>query len=296
MRWPPPSDWPNVSLSRQIHAPPHRWHVQETGAGPCLLMLHGAGGSVHSFRDMLGALAAHYRVIAIDLPGQGFTRLGARHRCGLDPMAQDIEKLCQQEGWQPRAIIGHSAGSALALKLSQTLRTAEGEVPQVVGINPALDTFDGIAGVLFPAIAKMLAAIPFSASVFSATSATPSRIETLLRGTGSVLDAGGRALYQRLVADRDHVDGTLLMMSQWSLDALVRSLPALETRTLFIIGLRDGAVPPRVARDAASRMADARVIEFPDHGHLVHEEVADDIARHVSAFLGDRSSEGTQPR
>lgn len=236
-------------------------------------------------RGLIDRLRNTHHVIALDLPGQGFTQLGARHRCGLESMAQDIEKLCNQQGWQPEMIIGHSAGGALALHLTQTMLSPRGQPPRVVGINPALDTFDGIAGVLFPAIAKMLAALPFSASLFSATSSTPARIKALIRGTGSDLDAKGLALYQRLVADRDHVDGTLLMMSQWSLEPLLRALPTLTAKTLFLTGEKDGAVPPRVARDAAARMPDARVISLPGYGHLVHEEAPERVVAHILDFL-----------
>ncbi|MGZ2259928.1 alpha/beta fold hydrolase BchO [Roseobacter sp. A03A-229] len=259
--------------------------MQETGRGPLTLLLHGAGGSTHSLRGLITHLSQTRQVVAIDLPGQGFTQLGARHRCRLDTMAADIEKLCQQQGWAPDAIVGHSAGTALALTLSENLLSPRGQPPDVVGINPALDTFDGIAGVLFPAIAKMLAAIPFSASVFSATASSPARIQALISGTGSDLDAQGLRCYQRLVADRNHVDGTLLMMAQWSLDALARALPTLQTRALFIVGSRDGAVPPRVAHDAAKRMQQAAVVELEGFGHLVHEEVPELVAEHILAFL-----------
>lgn len=274
-----------MALSRQVLVTPHRWHVQEAGTGPTVLVLHGAGGSTHSFRDLIKSLAASYHVVAVDLPGQGFTQLGARHRCGLDPMAQDVLKLCLQQGWQPVAIIGHSAGTALALRLSQLGLSPQGQPLHIVGINPALDSFDGIAGVLFPALAKMLAAIPFSASVFSATSSTPGRIKALISGTGSELEPAGLDLYRRLVGDRDHVDGTLLMMAQWSLAQLVRSLPDVNARTLFIVGDRDGTVPPRVAQDAAAKMPDARVTVMQGYGHLVHEEIPQKVLETILDFL-----------
>ncbi|WP_187428137.1 Soluble epoxide hydrolase [Roseobacter fucihabitans] len=287
MRWPAPPDWPNADISQQILCAPHRWHVQETGNGPTILLLHGAGGSTHSFRALIPLLARSHHVVAIDLPGQGFTQLGARHRCGLDVMATDIAKLCMQQGWKPRAIIGHSAGGALALELSQNLSDAQGLAPLIIGINPALDTFDGIAGVLFPVIAKMLAALPFSARFFSAASANPARIAALITGTGSTLDAEGLDLYRRLVADRNHVDATLLMMSQWDLIPLSRRIETLQARTLFIVGENDKAVPPKVARTAAQRMPDARLVEIASNGHLVHEEAPGTVAAHILEFLGD---------
>lgn len=285
MRWPPPSDWPNAALSRQVLAAPHRWHIQETSTGPTILMLHGAGGSTHSMRGLMAELRESYHVVALDLPGQGFTQLGARHRCGLNPMAEDIKALCDQEDWHPDIIIGHSAGCALALRLSQMMLSPRGQPLRIAGINPALDTFDGIAGVLFPALAKMLAAIPFSASLFSATSASPARIKALIRGTGSELDAEGLDLYRRLVADRDHVDATLLMMSQWSLTELSRALPEITSQVLFLAGGKDGAVPAKVSHEATKRMRDARVIDLPSLGHLAHEEAPKEVAAHIRDFL-----------
>ncbi|MBW4708304.1 alpha/beta fold hydrolase [Roseobacter sp. YSTF-M11] len=285
MRWPPPDDWPNAGFSRQVFSAPHRWHVQETGAGETLLLIHGAGGSTQSFRALFSHLAHTHHVVAIDLPGQGFTQLGARHRCGLEAMAEDIGHLCAQQGWQPVALVGHSAGGAIALKLAQSLLSPRGQPPAVIGINPALDTFDGIAGVLFPAIAKMLAAIPFSARIFSAASSTPSRIQALISGTGSKLESDGLALYRMLVADRDHVDATLLMMAQWSLDHLTEELPSLSARTLFITGDQDGAVPPKVSHAAAGRMQNATVVDMAGYGHLVHEEAPGEVARNILHFL-----------
>ena len=81
MRWPEDAaDWPHSDRSRIVDCAPHRWHVQEMGAGELILLLHGAGGATHSFRDLAPRLARSHRVVAIDLPGQGFTRAGGRDR------------------------------------------------------------------------------------------------------------------------------------------------------------------------------------------------------------------------
>ena len=85
-------------------------------------------------------------------------------------MAQDISDLCRNQGWEPKAVIGHSAGAAIGLDMAR-----HDSIEKLVGINPALDTFDGIAGVLFPAIARVLASVPFTARLFSGASANPTR-------------------------------------------------------------------------------------------------------------------------
>jgi len=88
---------------------PHRWHVQVAGEGEAILLLHGAGGATQSWRHLFPLLAQTHRVLAIDLPGQGFTELGAKARCGLRHMAEDVTALLDHRGFSPKAIIGHSA-------------------------------------------------------------------------------------------------------------------------------------------------------------------------------------------
>ena len=272
MRW-PPRDWPLSDHSRQILHRPHRWHVQEAGSGPMILLIHGAGGATQSFRHLFPILIQTHHVVAIDLPGQGFTQMGARQRCGLDHMTEDIVSLCRAQGWNPAIILGHSAGGAIALRLWELgLRPAE-----IVLINAALSNFKGVAGLLFPVMAKALAATPFSASIVTATSSR-NTIRNLITGTGSTLDDAGIDLYYRLLGDRGHVDGTLSMMAQWSLDGLLSRLPQITTPVHLISGLNDRAVPPSVSRDAAARLPRARLTELAQLGHLAHEENAALIA------------------
>ena len=264
--------WPNAQMSRLVPQRPHRWHVQEAGAGPTLLFIHGAGGATHSWRDLLPDLATDFHVLAIDLPGQGLTQNGARQRCGLDVMAEDIASLCRAQGWAPDAIIGHSAGAAIALRLSERLMSQSGRSPVVIGLNAALGHFKGVAGWLFPALAKMLALNPLTAGLFVRSVSGPGRIQSLIRSTGSDLDERGMALYERLIRDKGHVEATLMMMSQWRLDRLLADLPAIGTRTILFAGTADKAVPPDVSERAASRMPNARYAPLPGLGHLAHEE------------------------
>ena len=282
MRWPEDADgWPLAQHSRMVLHRPHRWHVQEAGTGPTLLLIHGAGGATQSWRGLFPLLAQDNRVIAIDLPGQGFTQLGGRQRCGLDALTTDILTLIHSEGWQPDALIGHSAGTAICLRLSQILPGP----PPVIGINAALGRFKGVAGWLFPMMAKLLALAPFTADLFIRTSTAPAQVEKLINGTGSTLDPAGLALYGRLARDRAHVDATLAMMSQWSLDTLLADLPQIAARTLFITGNKDLAVPPATSRQAASRMPDAAVQDLENLGHLAHEEAPEDIAALIRHHL-----------
>lgn len=269
MRWPDDAqDWPLTEHSQQILHRPHRWHVQIGGDGQEVLLLHGAGGATQSFRGLFPLLTKTHRVITVDLPGQGFTQLGAQQRCGLDHMAEDLLSLCRNQGWAPDMIVGHSAGVAIALRMWELgLRPDKG----IVGINAALGNFKGVAGWLFPMMAKALAITPFSASLFANTT-TRNSVRNLVQGTGSTLDQDGLELYYRLATDKTHVDATLSMMAQWSLDGLLGRLGQIDTPVHLITGLSDKAVPPSVSNDAVRVLPDAKLTELRNLGHLAHEE------------------------
>ncbi|MEO1537545.1 MAG: alpha/beta fold hydrolase BchO [Pseudomonadota bacterium] len=271
--------WSLPELSTRITLAPHRWHVQIAGTGPDLLLLPGAGASTHTWRKLIPALSKSHRVIAPDLAGQGFTQSPNASRSGLPEMAEDLAALIRDQDWKPAAIIGHSAGAAIALRLSQALG-----IQRIAGINPALDNFKGVAGWLFPFLAKMLAANPFTANMF-ALGATPSRARRLIEGTGSHIDDESLAFYTRLTADRAHVNGALQMMARWSLDELLGDLPAIDATVLFLTGANDKAVPPDVAERAAGFLPNATLERLEGLGHLAHEEEPDRVLEAITRFL-----------
>jgi magnesium chelatase accessory protein len=216
----------------------------------------------------------------IDLPGHGFTRMGTRARSGLDPMAEDITALLRRLQIEPAAYMGHSAGAALALRLSLDA----GRQRPVVGINGAFQMFDGIAGFLFPLMARALSLSPLTVPLFTLGS-TPARTRRLLEGTGSQIDPVTLTHYHRLISDRTHVAGALAMMANWSLDGLLRDTPDLQAPVLLLAGDRDRTVPVQVSRDMGLRLPDARLRVETDLGHLLHEEAPDLAAGACISFL-----------
>jgi magnesium chelatase accessory protein len=278
-----PQGWPFRQDARTLRVGLVDWYLIDIGPkeAPAVWLLHGLGASGHSFRRMIGPLAERFRVIVPDLPGQGYSRAADGRRFGLDPMAEDLAALSVALEVPINAAIGHSAGAALALRLSELT-----EVKAVVGINAALGSFDGAAGVLFPLLAKGLAVAPFAATLFSRLSGNARTVDRLLAGTGSPLSAEGRAMYLHLVRDPSHISGALGMMAQWRLEPLLERLTWLSVPTLLLTGDRDNAVPPVVSDQAAAKMRTAEVRHLPGFGHLAQEEAPDGLAGMILPWLG----------
>ncbi|MEM9317621.1 MAG: alpha/beta fold hydrolase BchO [Pseudomonadota bacterium] len=281
-----PDGWPLAEASHSAAVSPYRWHVAMLGSGPDMIMLHGAGASAHSWGGLAPILGQSYRVIAPDLPGHGITR-GRGMRAGLVDMTTDLLALLAAIGAQPSVLVGHSAGAALALSLAQRLA----QPPRaIVVLSGALENFRGLAGVMFPIMARVLALNPFAAPFLARTAQSPGAVERVINGTGTSLPAEAMAPYRHLISDRRHVSGTLAMMASWSLDALTKELQGIDIPTLYLHGARDEAVRPAVAHRAAGAMPRAEIEILDQLGHLIHEEAPDQIAARIESFLAKHAT------
>jgi magnesium chelatase accessory protein len=278
-------DWPNRAMSRFVPAAGLQWHVQEFGSSdtPLMLLIHGTGASTHSWRDLAPLLARRMRVLAVDLPGHGFTETPASGagspQFSLPGMAHALSLLLGQLGHTPRWIAGHSAGAAIAVRMC-----LDGLVTphRLIGLNGALLPLGGLAGQLFSPMAKLLAAMPFVPNLFAWRAADPVILQRLIRGTGSRLDAQGEALYGRLIRNPAHAGAALAMMANWDLHAFARDLPRLTIRLDQWVGENDLTISPGQARqvqDLLGPAATGMLTALPGLGHLAHEEQPALLAR-----------------
>lgn len=271
--------WPHREASRFVQAGGLRWHVQQMGAGPVALLIHGTGASVHSWRGLMPLLARHFTVIAMDLPGHAFTGTPPIAQLSLPGMAQAIAALVKQLALDVELVVGHSAGAAIGARL---VLDAALQPQALVAINGAFLPLAGLPGLLFPPVARLMAATPFAPQLFASRSWDRAAIERLIAGTGSTLDEQGIALYGALVRNARHAAGALGMMSRWDLRPLARDLGRLRTPLAMVVGADDRAVPPHDARRVLALIPPecARSLEVVrGTGHLVHEEQPAEVAR-----------------
>ena len=277
-------DWPNRAASAFVPADGYHWHVQRMGPAdaPVALLLHGTGAATHSWRDMLPLLARQYNVIAIDLPGHGFTRpqrLGGR--VTLPGMAASIAALLDALAVKPDLIVGHSAGVAIA---AQLMLDRQWPTP-LIGFTPALMPFPGLAARLFPGLAKLLFTNPFVSVIVSRLAARPGETKKFLgRATGSRIDPAGERFYRRLFSKSGHCDGAIRMMANWRLEPLRDRLSTLTAPVLLVIGGQDSAIPKSAIHTAAALIPGCATQELPALGHLAHEEDAARAAEIVTGF------------
>lgn len=288
-------DWPHRATSRFVNADGLTWHVQEMGpevaGAPVIVLLHGTGAATHSWRGLMPLLAREHRVIAMDLPGHGFTRGRPAGGLTLPGMAKAVAALLAVMDVRPAQIIGHSAGAAIALSIvaggvAAEREAAGHEVERVVGLGPALMPFPGVFAPLFQTLARALVLNPLVPRLFAATARGAGDTERfLVKSTGSKIDAEGIACYAKLIGNSHHCRGALEMMAGWDLPGLQRDLPRITTPVLLIHGEHDSAVPTSAIEQAHKLLPNARMTLLAGLGHLAHEERPDLVAESIGSLV-----------
>ena len=272
--------WPHHRSSRFVAAGGLRWHVQVLGEGdaPPLWLLHGTGASGHSWRDLLPLLQQRHTLVVPDLPGHGFSGRLPPSQQSLPGMAAALGDLAQALALPPAALLGHSAGAALAAQA-----VLDGRLPPalLIGVNAALLPFGGSASPLLGGLARFLSRRSLLPWLFAQRAHDPAAVRRMVAATGSQLDEHGLALYARLMRSPDHVAGALAMMGGWDLDALWPRLPRLPRPFTLLVGEADGTVPPAQARLVAAHCPGTRVVSRAGLGHLAHEEAPAWVADQV---------------
>ncbi len=274
------ASWPHHELSRFVDAGGVRWHVQRSGSGPLLLLVHGTGASTHSWRDLIPILAREYSVLAVDLPGHGFSSAACRAGSSIAGMSEQLGALLRALDVDPDYCVGHSAGAVILCRLALDARIAP---RRIVGINGAFLPPRGTSRLVFSPIAQLLARSSVLPRWIARRGGNTGSVARIIESTGSQLDSAGIDLYVRLVRDPAHIAGALAMLSRWNLHAFEKDLPRLATPLTLVVGERDRAVPPAQAFTVQKRVMQAEVCRLPGLGHLAHEEdplgVAQELAR-----------------
>lgn len=282
-----------------------RWHVQVFEPGdaakdgapnacvvsePCgdsrlgdLVLLHGTGASAHSWRDIAPALAQRRRVIVPDLPGHAFTQRPPFSGLSLPGMAAALGELLRAMDAAPTALVGHSAGAAIAARM--VLDRCAPAARVVVSLNGAWLPPAVQGRWFYTPLARLFALNPLVAPLFSFQARQRGTLERLIASTGSRLDARGTDLYGHLVSDRGHVSAVLAMMAAWDLSPLLRDLPRLTVPLELLVGEADRTVPMTTSLAAQRLVPGARVHRLPGLGHLMHEEAPAELVSRIDGLI-----------
>lgn len=93
-------------------------HYNDRGRGDAIMLIHGYLETSEVWKSFAEKLAAHFRVIAVDLPGHGGSDFIAEIHT-MEIMAEAIRDLIDGLGLQKVTMAGHSLGGYVALAFAE---------------------------------------------------------------------------------------------------------------------------------------------------------------------------------
>ncbi|PWE33210.1 alpha/beta hydrolase [Maritimibacter sp. 55A14] len=255
-----------------------RLHVEVTGEGPDLVLLHGAGGNTRAIMaPFVDALARDFRIIAFDRPGLGYS--DPLHGLGESPaeQARVLIRAARTLGVERPLVLGHSYGGAVAL--AWALEAPERTAGLVLLAGAAQEWPGRLAPfyrhlgtgfgqrVLIPLITAFLPRARLEASVravFAPQSPPPGYFDTI----GAPLSIRRGALrhnIRQVNALRPH------------LAAMSPRYGTLRLPVEILHGTADDTVPIDVhSRPLARQLPDARLTVLDGIGHMPHHAATED--------------------
>ncbi len=102
---------------RHVEIGDTRLYIVERGSGYPVMLLHGGPGlDHHEFADYLDSLTDIFKLIFVDLRGQGLSDLPDPKTWTLTQMAKDVDLLAKALNLDDYAVLGHSYGAFVALQ------------------------------------------------------------------------------------------------------------------------------------------------------------------------------------
>ncbi len=253
--------------------------VRETGDShaPAVILLHGFGSSLETWEPWAQSLSARYRVVRFDLPGCG---LSEPDRTGDYADARSLELIAQlmdRLDLQDAALIGNSMGGRISWAFAAAFPS---RVRKLVLISP-----DGFASPGFeygkpPHVPAVLKLMKYFLPRFLMRTNLAAAYADASRLSDSTIDR----YYDLLLAPGNRA-AMISRMQQSILEEPIPILQKIAAPTLLLWGKQDRLIPFANSADYMRALPHASLVEFPDLGHVPHEEAPAESLKPLMQFL-----------
>jgi proline-specific peptidase len=268
------SAWLDVDWSehlRWVEVRGRQVNVCEIGEGPPLVFVHGHSGNWQNWLENIPHFARTHRVVAMDLPGFGYSQMPAEE-ISIEAYARVLDELLGKLDIESAPIVGNSMGGFVAAQLcvSHPERVSGVVLVSAAGLSTK---YMGLSSEFFRR--KSVAAFARATNAYAAV--PEARAQTLVKRARL-----RHAILQMVLRHPDRIPAAMCveMIRGSGRPAAPDATQALmgydfrdkvkETRcpTLIIWGEDDRVVPVDSADAYENAIPHARKVIFPDTGHV----------------------------
>ncbi|GAA4808131.1 alpha/beta fold hydrolase [Tomitella cavernea] len=259
---------------------------RHAGSGEPVLLIHPFLMTHEVWTEVVDLLAMDHEVLAVTLPGHWGGPDARWGRTGAKDMADAVERVLDDCGWDTCHVVGNSLGGWIAFELEQ-----RGRARSVTAIAPA----GGWTTLSMPAVrlgAAFLALSPlmFFARPFASWAVGVRRIQ---KAAMSVVTAHPSAVpfdvARRALNAAIHSHALLPVLWSAARDGGLTGLDSTATPVQLVLCDKDRVIPWRVyARAFLDELPDtAERLRLPDVGHVPMLEDPGLVARTVRGFIAE---------
>jgi pimeloyl-ACP methyl ester carboxylesterase len=257
-------------------------YLLSRGSGYPVLFIHGIPTSSQLWSGIIDKLLGRFTCMAVDLPGLGRT---PKDRCSvtqLQTLADQIEKIRVEHNIDKWHVVGHDAGSAIAVHYAHRFQEHVGRLALLSpAVFPELKPFHLFRIIRRPVLGELLA--PVVSAIFWNIAMRYAMEQHRVELTDVVEDFhapfSGTLGAWRLMSVLRFGDPSEVLAS------IPAMLPQLLVPTLIFQGSRDKAVPEIFARRASALIPQSKVF-MVDSGHFIPLNNPEVVAAELLRFEG----------
>ena len=251
---------------------------------PNLILIHGFGNNLHSWRSITPLLSEHYNIFALDLLGFGLSDKPTDYDYSNVNQAKTVGEFADALKLDSFIVGGHSLGGAIGLHVAMNNKKTKGLILFNPGIiNTGVPEFARYINLIFPfarVSAKQFANREFREQFLKRSYYNPSIVNE------QVMDEimmGSKT--------EDYLQGTSSMLGKFYDANEAELMNQVNTPTLIVFGIEDRNKSMEEALQLKTGFKNSKLQLIQDAGHYVHEEspalVSGSIIREMS-FLTER--------
>jgi pimeloyl-ACP methyl ester carboxylesterase len=261
---------------------------ERPGAGQPLVFVHGLSGSWPNWLEQLPVFARDHRVIAIDLPGFGYSPMPSA-KLSIAGYALMLDRLLGQLEIDAAAVVGNSMGGFIAAELAIAVPQ---RVERLVLVSAAgLSTHQPRGSTrAVPALRRVERILMASGAWVASKSDTVASRARLRQATLNVVARHPSRLPAPLAAELLRGAGKpgFIPGLEAVLDYEIRErLGKIACPTLIVWGDRDRLIGVRDADVFAELIGNSRKVVFADTGHVAMLERPEEFNRLLAEFLAE---------